>query len=446
MAVWRFAFASALIRLGHPSLTKRTVQVSKLAILYATPPLSPTAHRSALEAPLAAFKGRTLGMDSNDPRRRQSNPSGYASQQGLLQQSPQYPATSASDRYRASQLGIQSPTSAPSTGRSGNIPGYSYGYGESSSFGGSSMNPSSMSYQSQYGEDTSRQSQPYGQYGSNMMYNAPAQQQVPTQPAYEPVQQYQQPRQSTAIEVLTNQFDVPQQYYGAGGSGPTSAPISAMGPQNPSTQYPPMSYTQQTSAPRETLPSAYTMGDATQSAQSGYGQSSSYSAGELDNAYGQYQNELKRTFESIRDGRLADAAGSLVNISDWLLGNAESLGRLGAMTSLLCEPGLRLTIGLVRDDEQMHADRIKLWEQFNTAWLSALQTQRDMTMSMLDSGQRPQAPKSLMDTEQMETMGKELVRLCDLMEKHGLVDYQMGVWEEDIISCKCGLTDCGESC
>jgi len=31
-------------------------------------------------------------------------------------------------------------------------------------------------------------------------------------------------------------------------------------------------------------------------------------------------------------------------------------------------------------------------------------------------------------------MGKELVRLCDIMEKHGLVDYQMGVWEEEIIS------------
>jgi hypothetical protein len=83
----------------------------------------------------------------------------------------------------------------------------------------------------------------------------------------------------------------------------------------------------------------------------------------------------------------------------------------------------------------MHAERIKLWEQFNTAWLSALQTQRETTISMLDTGQRPQSPRTLMDIEQMENMGKELVRLCDSMEKHGLVDYQMGVWEEDIITC-----------
>lgn len=31
-------------------------------------------------------------------------------------------------------------------------------------------------------------------------------------------------------------------------------------------------------------------------------------------------------------------------------------------------------------------------------------------------------------------MGRELIRLCDGMERHGLVDYQIGVWEEEIIS------------
>lgn len=42
----------------------------------------------------------------------------------------------------------------------------------------------------------------------------------------------------------------------------------------------------------------------------------------------------------------------------------------------------------------------------------------------------------MLDQDLMETMGKELIRLCDTMEKHGLVDYQMGVWEEEIIVCK----------
>ena len=82
----------------------------------------------------------------------------------------------------------------------------------------------------------------------------------------------------------------------------------------------------------------------------------------------------------------------------------------------------------------MHRDRIKLWEEFNTAWLSALQTQKEMTIEMLNTGQRPHLPQSLLESDQLEGMGKELVRLCDIMEKHGLVDYQMGVWEEEIIT------------
>lgn len=33
-------------------------------------------------------------------------------------------------------------------------------------------------------------------------------------------------------------------------------------------------------------------------------------------------------------------------------------------------------------------------------------------------------------------MGDELIRLCDGIERHGLVDYQFGVWEDEIESCK----------
>lgn len=84
----------------------------------------------------------------------------------------------------------------------------------------------------------------------------------------------------------------------------------------------------------------------------------------------------------------------------------------------------------------MHGERLKLWEEFNTCWLSALQRQRELSLEMLDTGQRPHPPQSLMESDQMENMGKELVRLCDIMEKHGLVDYQMGVWEEEIVTRK----------
>jgi len=376
-------------------------------------------------------------MDSNDRRQRQSNPSGYASQQGLIQTPPQYPAASSAERFRQSQLAVQSPASAPTAGRGGNVPGYTYPYGEGAQFSGSAMNAAPLQYQAEYGQDAQRSQQQYPQYASNIMYNVPSQQAASPQSPYETVQPYQ-PRQSAAIEVLSTQFGVPQQYYVAGEGGPTSAPNAAIAGQNVPSQYTPMSYTAQSPAGREPLPSSYATGmsDPSQnSPQAGYGQPA-YTAqndAALDNAYGQYQTELRRTFECVREGRLGEAGNSLIHISDWLLGNAEALGRLHFVAFSMSEQ-LKLTVGLVRDDEGMHGERLKLWEEFNTCWLSALQKQREMSLEGLDTGQRPHPPQSLMETDQMENMGKELVRLCDIMEKHGLVDYQMGVWEEEIVT------------
>lgn len=93
-----------------------------------------------------------------------------------------------------------------------------------------------------------------------------------------------------------------------------------------------------------------------------------------------------------------------------------------------------LWAGLMQDDERLHAQRIELWDEFNTCWLAVLQRQKDSTQAMLDSGELPIPPQTLISEEDLEKMGNELVRHCDVMERHGLVDYQMGVWEEEIIS------------
>ena len=53
---------------------------------------------------------------------------------------------------------------------------------------------------------------------------------------------------------------------------------------------------------------------------------------------------------------------------------------------------------------------------------------------MIDSGQPPPAPQNILQENFLERMGRELVRMCDALERHGLVDYQMGVWEEEIMS------------
>lgn len=92
--------------------------------------------------------------------------------------------------------------------------------------------------------------------------------------------------------------------------------------------------------------------------------------------------------------------------------------------------------GLTQDDQRKHAERIRFWDSFNVCWLAMLQRQKDDTQQLLDSGRPLAQPQSLLPKESLEEMGNELVSLCDGLEKHGLVDYQMGVSEQDIIESK----------
>ena len=90
--------------------------------------------------------------------------------------------------------------------------------------------------------------------------------------------------------------------------------------------------------------------------------------------------------------------------------------------------------GLTKDEQELHGERIKLWNDFNICWLAVLQRQKDITQEMVNTGRPPLPPQNYLQAESLERMGRELVRLCDGMERHGLVDYQMGVWEEEIVS------------
>lgn len=85
--------------------------------------------------------------------------------------------------------------------------------------------------------------------------------------------------------------------------------------------------------------------------------------------------------------------------------------------------------GLIVDEVGLHSDRIRLWGEFNNAWLGIFQKQKDM----LETGHRILPPQSLMSQEFINKMMKDLIRMCDGIESHGLVDYQYGVAEERIV-------------
>lgn len=354
---------------------------------------------------------------------------------------------SASDRYRQAPLTAPAPpTSASSSGSRASPSGYGYAYGEGSQFG-SSIQPTNVPYGAQdYGtgqqQSPQRAAQQYSPYGQNVMYSVGgAQGPASASSQYEPVEQYQQNRDS-AIQVLSTGFGVAQAPYYE--SGPTSAPASALASQNVPSPYPSLGYTApQASVGRETPAPAYStagMTDPNQAtsqagyAQGGYGEQPS-AGNEFDVFYNRYQTELKRTFEHVRDGRLSEAAQQLFMLSDWVLHYAETLGE--SVQGQSVERAAELTTGLVRDDENHYAQRLVLWEEFNTCWLATLQKQKAFLQEMISTGQRPQPPRTLIDYDFIEKMGTQLVKHCDNMEKHGLVDYQMGVWEEEIIASRC---------
>ena len=97
-----------------------------------------------------------------------------------------------------------------------------------------------------------------------------------------------------------------------------------------------------------------------------------------------------------------------------------------------------MRLGLVRDEQELYADRTRLWNEFNICWLSVLAKEKELIQNIM-AGQQLQSPKGILREEALQHLGSELIRLCDSMERHGLVDYQMGVWEEEILDCKCRL-------
>ncbi|KAI5803215.1 hypothetical protein EDC01DRAFT_716333 [Geopyxis carbonaria] len=287
---------------------------------------------------------------------------------------------------------------------------------QQTSFGGQPYN-NTIPYQAEYPQESQTRQQSFPAYNPNIMYNISQS----SNQQYGSVQTYP-PRQNAAIEVLSSQFSGTPQYYVPGDSPTPVGSTVTPHHHQPVSQFSSPSYSQYSPATSRLQPPYSSSlselnhhGTAETTEEGEY--SSQPQPAVLDEAYSQYQTALKRTFQNMREGRLGEAGTSLLTISDWLLSNAVELG-------------------LVRDEQELHGDRTRLWNEFNTCWLSVLRKEKEMLREYLATGQTPLPPQEFLREEFLERMGRELVRLCDNMERHGLVDYQMGVWEEEIIDGK----------
>ena len=321
-------------------------------------------------------------------------------------------------------------------GAAGSYSGY---YGDSSStFSGTGLPQSAMSYQStDYGQDA-RQTQSFGAYNPNMMYPVG---QTNTQNPYDATQQFQQ-RQPAQLQMMS--ADVPQYFQSDTGSA-ASAGSALQSSAQASSATAAASLYQQSQIPgySSNLPSVGNVGSTLGTAQPTTGDVSmteaDYSTGgnAMEERMADYNARLATVFRDIRSGTLERASEVLLNLSNWLLNQVVDLGKNVpiSMAAPSASRFRRLTcrdnvVGLNVDDRNQHADRIKMWNDFNHAWLGLLQRQKDM----LNSGQQLQRSQSLITKDDLEKLGKELVRLCDGVERYGLVDYQYGVWEERIVA------------
>ncbi|KAK3308211.1 uncharacterized protein B0T15DRAFT_490803 [Chaetomium strumarium] len=356
-------------------------------------------------------------MDDNRGHRRQDEPPVYPASSSRQHQPLHGPSQHRAHSFAGAQGGRFRPapiaTSAPGTTRGiGGSTGYSTYYSEhpAASFSTTALPQGAMGYHStaDYGQADSRQQQSFGgTYPPTMMYNVQQTGGPQATSVYDASPQYPS-RQAAALPMMAT--DVTGPYF-------PSEPTNAAGPSALQAQAASSSTAQVYQQPGlhgYSTGSMATMGgmatsQTTPTPDVRMDEEYPTTAG-LDEAYTSYQTALKEIFQNIRNGVLADASESLLGVSDWLLNHVVELG-------------------LTSDDQNLHEERIKLWNDFNHAWLAIFQRQKEM----MESGQQLQRTQTLIPHEGLKKMGKSLVRYCDNIERHGLVDYQYGVWEEQIV-------------
>ena len=378
------------------------------------------------------------GMDQNDQNQRMYHQYPERSQ---LTTSTAYPATAMAARFRH-----PSSTHAPFTTTVSPRYGVS-GYMEPGHFAGSALQsgfhypqyttPEAMAYANQ----AQHQVPPFSQ---SFFYNNQQ-----TMPSTISTQQDQMQRlaRNSSIVSTSSQYSLPQtpqsQYFNTGQSQQfsTSRDASDTGYHSSSAsfdsaQYAQPGYSTDYQKQGQMLPPSNFGNYSVPGAR----QDSIRSIPEVDEAYETYQTKAREIFTLVRDGKLRETHCNLLHISHYLLGNAERLGSRPIRPQsphVSADDSSRIP-GLDRDDRSLYEERLKLWDTFNNTWLTTLQAQHSTTRAIL--AQPPHQPHppptlTLLDVDDMQVLGHELVKLCDGIAHFGLVDYQMGVAEEQILEC-----------
>ncbi|KAB8212928.1 hypothetical protein BDV33DRAFT_210699 [Aspergillus novoparasiticus] len=133
----------------------------------------------------------------------------------------------------------------------------------------------------------------------------------------------------------------------------------------------------------------------------------------LDQALGLLQQYLKEAIDLCRVDQLVGAVELMLAYLDWVTGDAKDCG-------------------VFIDNPVLYPRQLLLWNKLNICFLAICQRQKDITEATLKAN-APLSPGCL-SISQIETLVNELICLSDRIEDDGLVDYEMGFWEEEILS------------
>ncbi|EXJ72771.1 uncharacterized protein A1O5_03918 [Cladophialophora psammophila CBS 110553] len=126
----------------------------------------------------------------------------------------------------------------------------------------------------------------------------------------------------------------------------------------------------------------------------------------------EYKRLFRLVFQDIKSRQIKKASNELLEGS-WRLVNS--------VTAL----GLHEDV----DDETKRNERLEFWRDFNLCWEALGQRQKEITQMALKTGIWP---GDMLSTDIITSLGDQLVAMCDILQTHGLVDYEMGIWEEQI--------------
>ncbi|BFZ61397.1 hypothetical protein YB2330_002462 [Saitoella coloradoensis] len=127
---------------------------------------------------------------------------------------------------------------------------------------------------------------------------------------------------------------------------------------------------------------------------------------QLHDAFARFQASMRACQIAIADGRCSDASSILYHVTEWVVQNAERLG-------------------LATDDPELYDQRFSFWRDLNDNWSNLFHR----NVGLLTSTNAPVGAQRLNEM-QLGNLGQHIIRWSDLLERFGLVDYDLGLQED----------------